>query len=280
MNEHTIPKFQAMNILDAIKNPPKALDYVLPGFLAGTIGAIVSPGGAGKSWLALQIAAQMACGCDTLGIMKNLTLGRVAIFAAEDPANILAHRLSALGAHLSLPDRLEIDANLSVFPLIGHSPDLHSDAWYVRLEKEAEGRRLIVLDTLRRFHKTEENDSGAMSELVGKMEAMASKTGCSILFLHHTAKGASISGNGNSQHASRGSSVLTDNIRWQANLATMGDSEASKYGVSADQRKKFVLFSVTKQNYGEPFPDTWLKRGIAGILQNTIVAPAKKTSKP
>ncbi|MEJ8667500.1 MULTISPECIES: AAA family ATPase, partial [Gammaproteobacteria] len=47
-----------INILEAFAAAPPPLDYVLPNMVAGTVGALVSPGGAGKSMLALQLAAQ------------------------------------------------------------------------------------------------------------------------------------------------------------------------------------------------------------------------------
>ena len=39
-----------INILEAFAAAPPPLDYVLPNMVAGTVGALVSPGGAGKSW--------------------------------------------------------------------------------------------------------------------------------------------------------------------------------------------------------------------------------------
>jgi len=38
----------AIDILHAFENEPPPLDFVLPGLLAGTVGAMVSPGGAGQ----------------------------------------------------------------------------------------------------------------------------------------------------------------------------------------------------------------------------------------
>lgn len=52
----------------------------------------------------------------------------------------------------------------------------------------------MVLDTLRRFHIEEENASGPMAQVIGRMEAIAADTGCSIVFLHHASKGAAMMG--------------------------------------------------------------------------------------
>lgn len=39
----------SLNIMEAFEAKPQPIDYVLPNLAIGTIGAIVSPGGAGKS---------------------------------------------------------------------------------------------------------------------------------------------------------------------------------------------------------------------------------------
>lgn len=54
----------SLNIMEAFEAKPQPIDYVLPNLAIGTIGAIVSPGGAGKSMLALQLAVQITCGVD------------------------------------------------------------------------------------------------------------------------------------------------------------------------------------------------------------------------
>ncbi|WP_438885232.1 AAA family ATPase, partial [Bacillus cereus group sp. BC244] len=81
---------------------------------------------------------------------------------------------------------------LLVEPLIGRCPNIMAPDWFDGLKRAAEGRRLMVLDTLRRFHIEEENASGPMAQVIGRMEAIASDTGCSIVYLHHSNKGAAM----------------------------------------------------------------------------------------
>lgn len=229
-----------INILEAFAAAPPPLDYVLPNMVAGTVGALVSPGGAGKSMLALQLAAQIAGGPDLLEV-GELPTGPVIYLPAEDPPTAIHHRLHALGAHLS-----------------------------------AEGR-LMVLDTLRRFHIEEENASGPMAQVIGRMEAIAADTGCSIVFLHHASKGAAMMGAGDQQQASRGSSVLVDNIRWQSYLSSMTSAEAEEWGVDDDQRRFFVRFGVSKANYGAPFADRWFRRHDGGVLKPAVLERQRKS---
>jgi RecA-family ATPase len=259
-----------IDILASFTEQPPPLDYVLPNMVAGTVGALVSPGGAGKSMLALQLAAQIAGGPDLLDV-GELPTGPVVYLPAEDPPTAIHHRLHALGAHLSAEERQAVADGLLIQPLIGHGPNLMAPDWFDGLKRAAEGRRLMVLDTLRRFHIEEENASGPMAQVISRMEAIAADTGCSIVFLHHASKGAAMMGAGDQQQASRGSSVLVDNIRWQSYLSGMTPDEAQQWGVDDSQRGYFVRYGVSKANYGAPFKDRWFRRCDGGVLVPAIL---------
>jgi RecA-family ATPase len=259
-----------IDILASIANPLPVFDYVLPNMAAGSVGALVSPGGAGKSILALQLASQIAGGPDLLGI-GQLTSGPVVYLPSEDPPLAIQYRVKALGQYWSIDERQVVAANVLIHPLISSCRNIMDPEGYARLRQFAEGRRLMLLDTLRRFHVEEENASGAMSQVLGRLEAIAAQTGCSIVFLHHTSKGAALAGGGDQQQASRGSSVLTDNVRWQAYLAGMTSDEAQKWSVDDGQRGFFVRFGISKVNYGPPFSEKWLLRHEGGVLKSAVL---------
>ena len=167
--------------------------------------------------------------------------------------------------------------NARIIPLVGQTPDILNPIWQDILISYANDTLLLIIDTLRRFHSGDENDSSHMTRVIQALEHIASLTGCTILFLHHTSK-AALQGGGGEQGASRGSSAITDNIRWQANLSVMSEAEAEKRGVSPEDRKSFVKFTVSKANYGPP-SDAWLRRGDGGILQPvTVPEPTPKKS--
>lgn len=129
--------------------------------------------------LALQLAAQIAGGPDLLEV-GELPTGPVIYLPAEDPPTAIHHRLHALGAHLSAEERQAVADGLLIQPLIGSLPNIMAPEWFDGLKRAAEGRRLMVLDTLRRFHIEEENASGPMAQVIGRMEAIAADTGCSV----------------------------------------------------------------------------------------------------
>ena len=265
----------ALDLMAAFAEPPPPIDYVLPNMVAGTVGALVSPGGAGKSMLILQLATQIAGGPDLLEV-GELPTGAVLYLPAEDPPVAIHHRLHALGAHLTAEQRQAVADGLVIEPLIGKCPNIMARDWFDGLKRAAEGHRLMVLDTLRRFHIEEENASGPMAQVIGRMEAIAADTGCSIVFLHHANKGASMAGAGDQQQASRGSSVLVDNIRWQSYLSGMTQAEAEEWGVDEGQRGFFVRYGVSKANYGAPFQECWLRRHEGGVLKPAVLERQKR----
>lgn len=101
-----------IDIASAFAKEPAPLDFVLPGMLAGTVGALVSPGGAGKSMMALQLATLIASGADLIGFGTKYSTGNVVILAAEDPPIALQHRLHALGTKLNPDQRIEVSRRI------------------------------------------------------------------------------------------------------------------------------------------------------------------------
>jgi RecA-family ATPase len=276
-----------LDILACYRTPPKPREYVLPGLLPGTVGSIVSPGGQGKSILALMLAHYVASGIDLLDLGAIHT-GKTAYLSAEDGGDILHERLHEIGKHLSDVQQETCAEAITVEDLTATPPDLlnhDAEKWRASLEANASGARLLFLDTLRSFHSGDENDSRAMSVLIGHIRAIAARTRCAIVFLHHSSKALAVSGQGDTQQAARGSSVLTDNIRWQAYLVGMTDDESKRLSDRMDgqaigeEKRLFVRFGISKQNYGVPFNEKWFRRGQGGIFEAANLSPASyKTS--
>ena len=184
----------AIDLIRAFAEIPPEPDYVLPGLRAQSIGAMVSPGGAGKSMAALEIGVSLASGYDLLdlGVYERQ---RVTYLPAEDPGEIVNERVHAIGKHMPLEYQQMAAEKLNVVPLVGkRGIDITSDKWIEPLIQIGQKSRLIILDTLRRFHSHEENDSGAMSEVIKALEHIAQHSGASIIFTHHANKSASVIG--------------------------------------------------------------------------------------
>lgn len=256
-----------LDIARALDLEAKPLDFVLPGLLAGTVGSLVAPGATGKSFAALELLTQIATGKDMLGIGKYPS-GTAVMLAAEDPANALHTRLKAIAGHLDGYERDDLKANCMILPCLGQAGDLlDSGKTAADIEKTAQGARLVVIDTLSRWHTGEENERRDAARVMRALERVAKNTGAAIVFLHHTSKAAALDGRGDRQQASRGSSVFVDEARWVTFLQSMTVDEAKAFGVTEEEeRKHYVRFGITKANYCPPQLDVWLRREEGGVL--------------
>jgi RecA-family ATPase len=261
-----------LHLEQAFSEQAPELDFVFDGLLAGTVGSIVAAGSTGKSYLALGILADLATGKNHLGLdIQECDQGTVYL-TIEDPREILHQRIHAIGSMLDPSDRLKMQQRTHIESQVGnliHIVDANGYYNQKMLDDMClafEGKRLVILDTLRRFHGGNENDSGHMSTLISCFEHIAQRTGAAILFLHHVNKTSSFQGTGLDQGASRGSAALTDNIRCQINLNTMSADDAKQYGIDEADRTKYVQLYNSKANYQKDQGVRWFKRGLGGVL--------------
>lgn len=273
----TITWQKAATCLDA---PEPVLDFVLPGLLAGGVGMINAPGATGKTNFLLKVLISLVLEIPIHDAWKNKKSGKVVFLAAEDPDDVLFLRYKA--ALQTIPKLTEkqkvmLDKNLHIASLTGrfpklltaeHNEVLHDPFWLNFIKEITTDARLLVIDPIIRFHSLDENSSIHMTALVEQLEAIAQKNNCAILFTHHANKSSSLNGTSDIQQAARGSSALTDGIRWQLNLVTMSATEAEKYvGIDDIERKKYVRVVFAKTNYAPPIEDIWFYKGEGGAFK-------------
>lgn len=278
----------ALDIMAAFTNEPPELDFIWPGFLAGTVGALVAPGATGKSFFALEAAMSIACsvaGGDLVGLAPAHT-GRVVYLAGEDPQPALVRRVHAIGQHLNQSAREAIAENLMLEPIMGKRLNVMDEAHLRRVIDYSAGARLIVLDTLSRIHSLDENSNGDMAHLVSVLEHIAATTGAAVLYLHHVNKGSARDGQTDQQQAARGASALIDNARWCGYVAKMTEQEAERLSdrgfdrapIGNERRGLFVRFGVSKQNYDATPLDRWYQRHTGGVLLPVELQEIKRES--
>ncbi|EOH0514805.1 helicase RepA family protein [Vibrio fluvialis] len=281
-----IENFSWLDLRRAVGHEPVPLDFVLPGFKSGTVGALVAPGATGKTMLALQAAITVSGGPDMLDFSGmdtawQRTAGRVVFLTGEDPSDVLNGRFYSIGERLKEIEKETVFTNLHVAPLVGCGVDVMTIEWRRWLANVTRDARLVIFDTLRRFHKLDENDGGHMAGLLAYMEQLCRENSTTVLFLHHTSKAGALNG-GDAQQASRGSSVLTDNSRFQANLIGMTLEQAKQFNIDESCRRNFVRLSFPKINYSAPIEDRWFRRGPRGLLEPAQLlygGPSKSTMK-
>jgi RecA-family ATPase len=266
----------SIDLLTAFESEPEQQDFIWPGFLKGTVGALIAPGSTGKSFYAMQAAVAVACAnpsADTLGLKLNPSQhGGVLYLNLEDPRVEICRRLFELGGHFDLQTRKCVSTGLEIFARHGIGTNVMDDKYCDELVSKAMGKRLLVIDTISRAHRLDENSNGEMAQLIARLEAIAHETGAGILYLHHTSKSAAMSGQGAEQQAARGASALIDNVRWAGNLVKMRVEQATALNhdgqtITADRRQLYIRLENSKQNYGEPIDGQWFFRTGGGVLK-------------
>nr|WP_286184185.1 AAA family ATPase [Piscinibacter lacus] len=278
-----------MDVAFMLRNPPPPLDEVLPGLLAKTVGLGVGPGAVSKTMLMLQVAIAKATGTPLFGgAMGGLVGGtpvrpqqpeRVVLVLAEELAEVVWGRLQAI-ASVQLggldidPDRALalLSQNLVIHSLAGEeqvnllSDGLEKTAAGDLLLQACRGARLVVLDPIREFHNADENDSAAMGALVRHIKRYARVTGAAWLLVHHTSRAAALNGYGDTADAGRGSTALTNAVRWQLNLSRPTRQTAMQHGLRDGALHQHVLLDIPKANYIATPETMLLRRGPHGVL--------------
>jgi RecA-family ATPase len=288
-----------LDIRAALQQVPRPIDFVLPGLPRGTTGALVATGGTGKTTFGLQTAIALAAGLPVAdgAFPAPAEPCKAVLVAAEEDGLLLIHRLHAIRDWLRQRDLVmsdgtplsdaallaRLEANLALFPMAGREVRLlergEHTPLFEELSKRCADARLVLLDPVRRLHDGNENDSADMTAVVELGERLAREAGAAVVFLHHTSKAATLNGFSDQQGAGRGSSALTDGVRWQCNLTGMTTEEARAHGIEHD-RRFFVRMEISKANYIAPFPSTWLRRLPGGVLVKApTLGPSSSNSK-
>ncbi len=285
------PFSQPLDIRRALTAKPPELDHVLPGLLSGTVGMMAGPGGSGKTTLELQIAVALATGTLPLGGVLGAVPGmppkpsRVVLVAAEEQQEVLTHKLHAIAGAILRPAHdgglglepsafLELlEQNLSLFAEAksGSLSLLDERGRVTRnargLLRAVRGARLVILDPLRQFQDGDENNSGAMNHAVRLLRGLAAHSGAAVVFAHHTSRAANQMGFGDTAGAARGSTALTDGVRWQLNLSYPSRDWGKAHGIVEGQRKDYLLVDIPKANYLPPQGTQLLRRAAGGVLE-------------
>ena len=191
------------------------IDERLP---AGRVALLTGEGGAGKSRLALQLAAGVASG----GENREWISGphgamRLGVAVPDDGANVVfaswedepeefhrrLHQISGNAAPWVTPDRLE---KLRMVNLVGEGPvwappqgrhistmaEITVTGERLRRLCEQENARLLVLDPLAAAYASDENARGLVRAFVSHWDAWGQANNCAVLILAHPPKTAGI----------------------------------------------------------------------------------------
>ena len=230
----------AVSALEA--DPPDQPSFLINGFLlASEIHLLVSDGGVGKTTLALAIATSVASGRELFECeaFKVNTPGPVLIISEEDGLGVLQNRLQAIvrGHGYGWEHVLS-----RVHLIAQEGASLDDPAWRAHIVSEIEriGARLVILDPWAELTLAEENSNTDAKPLVRFLREITTKTGASVLVLHHAAKPA----DGKSKiHRVRGATALAAAARgiWFLDEMEIGISLECLKMSRSEKPRKFVV---------------------------------------
>jgi RecA-family ATPase len=162
-----------------------------------------------KTWNAAEIALSVATGTKAFGEFPVIKSGPVVYFFAEDERRSVRNRFRALAKGKELDPILATDRVYARYREAMKLESIEDLAWLVAdCRALPEPPALIVLDPMRDIHDSEENDSTAMAGVMGRLRALRDVLGCTVLFVHHSAKGSLDTAGRRAGQRMRGSSVI------------------------------------------------------------------------
>ena len=251
---------------------------------AGRVALLTGEGGAGKSRLALQLAAGVASGGGDQREWIGSPDGMMRLGAAvpDDGASVVfaswedepdefyrrLHQISGQAAPWVKPERLQ---NLRIANLVGEGPvwapaqgrhistmaELTVTGERLRRLCEQEDARLLVLDPLAAAYAADENARGLVRAFVSHWDAWGQANNCAVLILAHPPKSAGVNYAGS-----------TD---WQGAARALWTLKAEIDKSSTDSPSSWKLEFV-KGNYGprpEPLRLRW-NTGSVGLRWEVV----------
>ncbi len=241
--------------------PPRKEDFVLPGLLVGQVGLLCSPGGAGKSGVALILANQIASGGkkDLLGFGEIMN-GSVVMFTLEDPLTIFSARQRSLKEDLSSEEYEAFKKNLHIVDATESQNQMSSEYVISNAREAIKGKpegaalRLVIIDHLSYWSNSDLNDGAQCGELIKNFNHIAQELECAVLILHHTNRGSMMKGKDRQTGSVNigGSYKLHSLVRWVAILEHIEQAELKKiYKLEGKNEDDYKLLSIDKVNHGE-----------------------------
>lgn len=194
-------------------------NYLVKGLIeARTFVVLYGASGVGKSFLASELGLAIASGkC----WRNQRTLKGTVIYVAAEGARGMLNRMEGAKQHMpQLGDASDVDFHLcpSVVTLGEEEPDVDR---FVRsvLDVSEGGADLVVIDTLSRSMKGNENSTEDMMGAVSAATRIMDELGCAVLLIHHSGK--------NEAMGMRGSSALRAAVDTELELKRADDDVAT-----------------------------------------------------
>jgi hypothetical protein len=226
---------------EAIAGIPPPPDVIVDRYLLLSGGGLVSPGGVGKTTLAIYESVHIILGRDLYG-RRILRPGAVLFITAEDERQQIESSLNQICKALNLSDedreRVRLGFHIEDVSTVNArlvrvvNGELQPTAFTLEIVAAYRGAGLAYchLDPVSLLGPGEESGNDGMSELMRTARFLAKELRCSTRAVHHSGKENSRN-NVQDQYVGRGGSAFADNARFIHQLLPVKDRTFEFEGV-------------------------------------------------
>ena len=240
--------------------------HLIENYVATTI----SPGGVGKTTIALTDAIAIATGRQLThdDVHKKC---KVWHYNLEDPKDELLRRVIAIQKHFNIKKEdligeLFINSGRDQRLIVADKTQQgviatpHAEQLTEAILKN--GIKVLSIDPFVKSHYADENDNKQIDDVLQTYGQIAHDTNCAIDLVHHVRKPpqANNTAAGDINQA-RGASALSGAVRSARTVTVMTEKEADLFGIRLERRHWFIRLDDAKANMSPPSAGAyWLER--------------------
>jgi hypothetical protein len=250
--------------IDPAQIPPRQWIYGRH-YIRKYVSATVASGGLGKSATKIAEAISMAIGRDLLS-NEPIKRQRVWYWNGEDPLDEISRRIAAICQYYNI-DSQELEGWF--FIDTGHDMPIclaRENRGKAEFDEDVTKHLLativnrkidvVILDPFIAIHLVGENNNPLIDQIVKRLGKIANEANCAIEIVHHIRKPSA------GQHEitvddARGGSAIVNAVRSCKVLNRMGNDEAQKGRIDAEDRFRYFRVDSGKQNLAPPQKATW-----------------------
>lgn len=293
------PCLRPVDLADLARAEPPPVEYVVEGLIPRALVLLGGHGGAGKSIMALVIAAHVAAGHPFAG--HAVRQGRAVFASLEDPAALIRWRLrriaeayhlplAAVARNLVILDGSESDASLAVEVADLGVRSIAPTAALEELRGATAGAELLVIDNASDAFTADENNRRQVRTFMRMLSRLGHDTGAAVILLAHIDKNAARYGAGGQTYS--GSTAWHNSARARLAL-TVEDGlvrlgmEKNNVGRLADPlffrwTEHGVLLPASPADVPDDPPDAAgdnqsIMRCLARALHEGVIVPTART---
>lgn len=182
-------RFNLENAATLLAKPEPQLDWLIKNiWVDKSRGLIAGNPGVGKTWIALDMLIAVATGGLCLG-KYPVKQGNVLLVEEEASEFNLARRLHSMARARGLKDS-DLSHFFHLTRQFAKLPQDSLDLFHLMREHDI---KLVVFDSLRRFHNADENSSSEMQPVLDAFAKLNAATEASVILIHHLSKSNDVS---------------------------------------------------------------------------------------